>query len=198
MASVRAINVPGYGEIALGDWVDDYLWGTAEVDNGQTTDLQVFTSGRGQQKPGGSGTNSDFDVYVPEPGRMPTGWEMLVFAIGVEIDFAADLAEHQSLQGTLLHEFWILGKVYSQGHLAYYPLGGGISAAVATGNAVDFLAINNGVPAAGARKQYIVPHKIASGEAFFSKLRFPGGAPVLTASRNIAVVLSGLIKRSVQ
>jgi len=94
----------------------------------------------------------------------------------------------------LLHEFWILGKVYSQGPLSFYPAGGGITGATslnATGTWV------NGVAAMGAAKQFLVPHKIGSGEAFFSKLRFPTAAS-LAGTQDVRVVLSGLLKRSVQ
>lgn len=198
MASVRAIQVPGLGEIALGDWVDDHLWATANVSTTQSSDLQVFTSGRGQQKPGTTSTATDYEVYVPEPGRMPTGWEMLVFSIRLETVATVSAADIQNLENTLLHEFWILGKVYSQGPMSFYPAGGGVSGAVSTtANATTTATWVNGVPAQGAAKQFLVPHKIGSGEAFFSKLRFPTAAS-LSGTRDVRVVLAGLLKRSVQ
>lgn len=198
MASVRAIQVPGLGEIALGDWVDDHMWGTAQIGTAQSADLQVFTSGRGQQKPGTTSTNTDYDVFVPEPGRMPTGWEMLVFSIRLEVVANINNADILNLQQTLLHEFWILSKCYSQGPMSFYPAGGGNAGAVSTtANATTTASWTNGVPAQGAAKQFLVPHKIGSGEAFFSKIRFPTAAS-LGSTRDVRVVLAGLIKRSVQ
>lgn len=198
MASVRAINVPGIGEVALGDWIDDHLWATGQVGTAQSADLQVFTSGRGQTKPGTSSTATDYDVFVPEPGRMPTGWEMLVFSVRIDLPAAVSAADIQDLQTKLLHEFWILGKAYSQGPLTFYPSGGGIAGAVSTtANATSLQNWNNGVPAIGAARQFLVPHKIGSGEAFYSKLRFPTAAS-LGSARDVRVVLQGLLKRSVQ
>ena len=198
MASVRAINVPGLGEVSLGDWIDDFLWATASVATTQSADLQVFTSGRGQSLPGATTTATDYQVYVPEPGRMPTGWEMLIFSIRIELAPAVSAADIQDFSNRLLHEFWILGKVYSQGPMTLYPAGGGPAGAVSTtSNATTTANWVNGVPAVGATRQFLVPHKIGSGESFFSKLRFPTAASLGTAQA-VRVVLQGLLKRSVQ
>lgn len=198
MASVRAINVPGIGEVQLGDWIDDHLWASASVATTQAADLQVFTSGRGQALPGTTSTATDYEVYVPEPGRMPTGWEMLVFGISVDLPPAITLADIQDLQNRMLLEFWILGKVYSQGPMQLYPGGSGQAGFVSnTSNATAREGYTNGVPAVGAIRQFLVPHKIASGESFFAKIRHPTAAS-LGAARVCRTVLRGLLKRSVQ
>ncbi len=194
MASVRAINVPGIGEVQLGDWIDDHLWATGQAGTNQSADLQIFTSGRGRQLPGTTSTANDYQVYVPEPGRMPTGWEMLVFGISCDFAPAITLADIQDVMNKTLLEFWILGKVYSQAPMQMYPGGGGITG-VTTNNAVASYV--NGVAAVGAVRQFLVPHKIAADESYFCKYRFPA-ALSLGATQNIRTVLRGLIKRSVQ
>lgn len=204
MAVIDSVQLPGLGvKLKLRDYVDDAMFASADVSHGQATDLQVFTASRGQPRPGaGSTLNTDLDTNIIDPGRLPTGWLMYVFGIGIETPANIAASDLQSIMGLLLFELWIVNKAYSEGHLGNYPYGGGMTgSASTTQNDTVIQNWTNGVPAAGARRMLAIPHKIGSGETFFGKIRFPETGPTFAnseAKHKLTVHLFGIIGRGVQ
>lgn len=205
MAVIDQVQLPGLGvKLKLRDYVDDFIFASADVSHNQATDLQLFTAARGQGRPGAAAgvLNTELDTNIIDPGRLPTGWLMYVFSIGIELPSNINANDIQQLMSTTLFELWIVNKAYSEGHLGNYPYGGGISGSVSTTeNDTTIQSWNNGVPAAGAKRMLAIPHKIGSGETFFGKLRYPDGGPQYSAGegrKKITVHLGGVIGRGVQ
>lgn len=203
MAVIEQVALPGVMgpgnkvvALNLDDFIDDWLWATAEFSNADTGDLQLFSASRGQTQPGSTGNNTDLDTNIVDPGRLPTGWQMYIFSIGIEVaTAAATVADHQNIQNGILSELWIVSKSYSEGRVSFFPHGGGI-AGHTTATAATVL--TNGVAAAGARRVMTIPHKIGEHEAFYHKLRLLGTSLTLSGDTNIAVSYTGIIGRSVQ
>lgn len=85
--STTTLTLPDGSTIALADWIDDKLYGSAQFSNGQTSPLEVFSSGRSQPIPGGVRVQTRVDTNIPRNGDtgLPKDWEMLVYGWGIEI-----------------------------------------------------------------------------------------------------------------
>lgn len=72
--------------IALADWIDDQIYSTGQLANGQTTSVDLFSTGRSQQIPGGNRPNTRVDTNVPKQGDngLPMDWEMLIFSLAIK------------------------------------------------------------------------------------------------------------------
>jgi len=82
--STTTLTMPDGSTIALADWIDDKLYGSAQLTNGQTNPLEAFSTGRSQPIPGGVRVQTSVDTNIPRNGDtgLPKDWEMLVYAFG--------------------------------------------------------------------------------------------------------------------
>jgi len=85
--STTTLTLPDGSTIALADWIDDKLYGSAQLTNGQTSPLEIFSTGRSQPIPGGIRVQTGVDTNIPRNGDtgLPKDWEMLVYGWGLMI-----------------------------------------------------------------------------------------------------------------
>lgn len=163
--------------IALSDWIDDKLYGTVELVNGQNNQVIVYSNGRSQPIPGGTRIQTRVDTNVPRNGEtgLPKDWEMLVYGWGLKMpramrannagavvlpDGAGALSDPVSqrtffnLDRVIFFEYRYNDKQYSQGVIQDYPQGGGTN--LVTTNAAREQ-VTNGVPSPRDRVALVLP-----------------------------------------
>jgi hypothetical protein len=165
--------------IQISDWIDDKLYSTVQLNNGQVGPVEAFSAGRSQQIPGGTRTSTRVDTNIPRAGSagLPKDWEMYVYGVGLKMvrvmrgltatptvptlaDGGGALSDPPTLR-TLFNvdrvtylEYIYNGKVYSQGVMQDYPQGHGYN--VFSTNAAFELA-QNGVPSPRDRNAMVLP-----------------------------------------
>lgn len=175
------ITLPDGSTIALADWIDDKIYGSVQLANGQTTPVEAFSSARSQVIPGGTRVQTRVDTNVPRSGDngLPKDWEMLIYGIGIKmvrvmrpgLNGTPVLADGQGAAPTSLSDpatlrtlfnvdrvtffaFEYNAKVYSSGVMQHYPQGHGYS--VFSTNTAFELA-QNGVPSPRDRVALVLP-----------------------------------------
>jgi hypothetical protein len=164
--------IPGYGAVALGDWIDDRNWTMVELQNGDTDTLDAFASGRSQQITGGTRPNSLWDTNVPGNGTsgLPVSWEALWYGFAFEparcvrpagnfstlADFSdpVRLNTFFELDRRVFCRYVYNNKMYSEGHIADYPAGNGPSVTT-TNPATEW--VNNGIASPRDRLAMVLP-----------------------------------------
>lgn len=165
--------------IQISDWIDDKLYSTVQLQNGQSGPVEAFSAGRSQQIPGGTRTSTRVDTNIPRAGSagLPKDWEMYVYSVGLKMtrvergvtatplvpqlaDGGGALSDPPTLR-TLFNvdrvtylEYQYNGKTYSQGVMQNYPQGHGFN--VFSTNAFFELA-QNGVPSPRDRNALVLP-----------------------------------------
>lgn len=165
--------------IQISDWIDDKLYSTVQLANGQNGPVEAFSAGRSQQIPGGTRTSTRVDTNIPRAGSagLPKDWEMYVYSVGAKMtrtmrgptatptvptlaDTGGALSDPPTLR-TLFNvdrvtylEYIYNGKVYSQGVMQNYPQGHGFN--VFSTNAFFELA-QNGIPSPRDRNALVLP-----------------------------------------
>ena len=221
------ITLPNGQSISIEDWIDDKLYSTVQLQNGQTTPVEAFVSGRSQPIPGGSRSSTRVDTNVPRSGDtgLPMSWEMYVYGIGVMMtrvmrtttagtfpvlaDGSGALSNPPSLS-TLFQvdrvtylEFSYNDKRYTYGVIQDYPQGHGFN--VFSTNA-NFELAQNGVPSPRDRNALVLPIWLRENLAY--KLSFsPEAALVINQPASdgqtaltyadVKTYLYGLIRRNV-
>jgi len=168
------IKLPTGHTVALGDWIDDRHWSTAELENGDTTTLQLFSAGRSQQIVGGQRMNTLVDTNIPASGisGLPKSWMFLVYGFAFEFTRAArvtppsttlQLADFSDpirvatffqINRRIFCRYVYNGKMYSEGLIVDYPQGHGMSV-FTTQPATEV--VNNGVPSPRDRLAMVLP-----------------------------------------
>lgn len=171
-------TLPDGRVVAIEDWIDDKLYSTIQLVNGQTTPVEAFVSGRSQPVAGGTRTATRVDTNSPRAGDtgLPMSWEMFVYGIGVMMvrvmrpptgqtspvlaDGSGALSDPPSLR-TLFNvdrvtyvEFDFNDKKYTKGVMQDYPQGHGYN--VFSTNAAFELA-QNGIPSPRDRNALVLP-----------------------------------------
>jgi hypothetical protein len=192
------ITLPNGQTVAISDWIDDKLYSTVQIVNGQTSPVEAFTAGRSQPIPGGTRASTRVDTNVPRNGDsgLPQSWEMYVYGIGVQMvramrpptgqtsptlaDGAGALSDPPTLR-TLFNfdrvtylEFTYNGKVYTYGVTQDYPQGHGYW--VFSTNSAFELA-QNGVPSPRDRNAMVLPIDLRENLGF--KMSFQPEAPIV-------------------
>lgn len=221
------ITLPNGQTVSIEDWIDDKLYSTVQFQNGQTSPVEAFVSGRSQPIPGGTRAATRVDTNVPRSGDtgLPMSWEMYVYGIGVMLtrvmrpatgatqpvlaDGSGALSNPPTLQ-TLFNidrvtylEFIYNDKKYTYGVIQDYPQGHGYS--VFSTNS-SFEIAQNGVTSPRDRNALVLPIWLRENLAY--KLSFSPEAPLVinqTASDNSTALtfadcksyLYGLIRRNV-
>lgn len=205
------MTLPDGSVVQLVDWIDDKLYGSVELENGDATAVEAFSNGRSQPIPGGSRAQTKVDSNVPKNGDsgLPTSWEMLIYSWGIEpvrvmstATIGATSVQPRfstvfGLDRLLYFEFQYNGKAYTSGRLTDYPRGGGIDV---TSTATDFERANNGVPSPRDAVSLVLPVHMREGLGYKGVFQ-PESALSISQSGNtlcdIRVLAKGLIKRSV-
>lgn len=182
--STTTLTLPDGSTIALADWIDDKLYGSAQLMTGQTSPLEIFSTGRSQPIPGGQRVQTGVDTNIPRNGDtgLPKDWEMLVYGWGLMITRVENAASQgypilpdnvpisggdlvTTSQVPLLNTLFQIdrvtmflyeynAKLYTKGVLQDYPTGHGYDL-FTTGTAVEYA--NNGVPSPRDRVSLVLP-----------------------------------------
>lgn len=164
--------------IQISDWIDDKLYSTVQLNNGQNGPVEAFSAGRSQQIPGGTRTSTRVDTNIPRAGSagLNKDWEMYVYSVCLKMtrvmrpqtgqsqpvlaDGSGALSDPPTLR-TLFNvdrvtylEYNYNGKTYSNGVMQNYPQGHGFN--VFSTNAFFELA-QNGVPSPRDRNALVLP-----------------------------------------
>jgi len=221
------LQLPDGSVIALADWIDDKLYGSAQLQNGDTQQIEVFSNGRSQPIPGGTRAQTRVDTNVPRNGDngLPKDWEMLVYGVAIKLvracrpqtgatepvlaDGAGALSDpltHRTsfqIDRILFFEFQYNAKAYTNGTIQNFPTGHGFW--VFSTNAAFEIA-NNGVPSPRDRVALVLPvhmrenlgyKGIFQPEAAIAIAQAASDGGNALAFVDVRVELNGLIKRTV-
>lgn len=221
------IRLPDGSAIQLSDWIDDKLYATVQLTNGQSTPVEAFSAGRSQAVPGGTRTSTRVDTNVPRAGDsgLPKDWEMLIYGIGVMMvrvcraqtgatqpvlaDGTGALSNPPQLQTLFSFDrvtflaFEYNSKIYTAGVAQDYPQGHGYNVFSTNPN---FELAQNGVPSPRDRNALVLP--IHMRENLGYKMTFQPEATIVINQlasdgatnltfADVKVYLYGLIKRTV-
>jgi len=192
------LTLPNGQTVAISDWIDDKLYSTVQLTNGQTSPVEAFTAGRSQPIPGGTRASTRVDTNVPRNGDsgLPQSWGMFVYGIGIKMvrvmrpqtgqsapvlaDGSGALSNPPTLN-TLFQfdrvtylEFTYNGKTYTYGVAQDYPQGHGFH--VFSTNS-SFELAQNGVPSPRDRNAMVLPIELRENLGF--KLSFQPEAPIV-------------------
>jgi len=173
------LSLPDGTTIALADWIDDKLYGSVQITNGQSTSVEAFSNGRSQPIPGGQRVQTRVDTNIPRNGDsgLPKDWEMLIYGIGIKYSRACRPPDGQTqpvladgvgnslsaplqlttmfqIDRVIFFEFRYNDKQYSQGVPQDYPQGHGFSV-FSTNSAFEIS--QNGVPSPRDRVAMVLP-----------------------------------------
>lgn len=224
--STTTLTLPDGTAVALADWIDDKLYGTVQLQTGQSTPVEAFSSGRSQAIPGGARVQTRVDTNIPRNGDsgLPKDWEMLVYGWGLKMtrvmranaagnivlaDDGVSLSDPARLNTLfqvdrvtfLAYEY--NAKIYTSGVMQDYPQGHGFN--VFSTN-TSFELAQNGIPSPRDRVALVLP--VHERENLGYKMQFQPEAALVIAqpASDGGVVLSfvdiktykyGLIKRTV-
>lgn len=221
------LRLPDGTAIQLSDWIDDKLYATVQISNGQSTPVEAFSAGRSQAIPGGTRTSTRVDTNVPRAGDggLPKDWEMLIYGIGIKMvrverpqtggtqpvlaDGTGALSNPPTLQ-TLFNfdrvtflAFEYNSKLYTTGVMQDYPQGHGYN--VFSTNPAFELA-QNGVPSPRDRNALVLPIHMRENLGYKMIFQPEGGITINQAASDgstnltfadVKTYLYGLIKRTV-
>lgn len=172
------LKLPDGSVIALADWIDDKLYGSIELGNGDTGQIEAFSNGRSQPIPGGNRSQTRVDTNVPRNGDngLPKDWEALIYGWGIKFsrfmrpptggqhpvlaDTGGALSDPPILRSVFdidrvtFFAYEYNGKIYTSGVIQDYPTGHGFS--VFSTNPAFELA-NNGIPSPRDRVALVLP-----------------------------------------
>jgi len=220
------ITLPNGQTVSIEDWIDDKLYSTVQLVNGQTSPVEAFVSGRSTPIPGGTRASTRVDTNVPRSGDtgLPMSWEMYIYGIGIKMvrvmratsggsvvlaDGSGALSNPPQLV-TLFNvdrvtylEFSYNDKKYTYGVMQDYPQGHGYN--VFSTNS-SFELAQNGIPSPRDRNALVLPIWLRENLAY--KMSFSPEAPLVIsqpASDNgtaltfadVKTYLYGLIRRNV-
>jgi len=186
--------------ISLADWIDDRVFSTIQLSNGQSGSLECFGAGLSQQIPGGTRTLTSADTNLQRPGSngLPQAYELLVFSIGIDFVRACRPQTGQAQpvfgdgSGALSEplrnatffginrltniQFKYREKTYAEGVPVNFPNGRGAWINVTTS---DFEVVNNGRPDPRSRNSMVLPIRLQENLSF--KLVFAPQSPLIIA-----------------
>ncbi|KKM65343.1 hypothetical protein LCGC14_1492270 [marine sediment metagenome] len=171
------ITLPDGTSVAISDWIDDKLYGTVQLNNGQTNQIIVFSNGRSQPIPGGTRIQTRVDTNVPRSGEvgLPKDYEMLVYGWGFQfvramranaggaivladdgVAFSDPVSQRTyfGIDRSLFFEYKYNDKMYTAGTIQDYPQGSGMN--LVTTNAAREQ-VTNGIPSPRDRVALILP-----------------------------------------
>lgn len=171
-------TMPNGQVLSIEDWIDDKLYSTVQLANGQSQAVEAFTVGRGLQISGGSRTTTRVDTNVPRGGEngLPLAWEMFVYGLGIKItrlcrpqtgqtqpvlsDGNGALSDPPQLQALFNVDrltyinFFYNTRDYTVGVLQDYPQGHGFSYFTTIANSE---LAQNGIPSPRDRNALVLP-----------------------------------------
>ncbi|KKN61364.1 hypothetical protein LCGC14_0522960 [marine sediment metagenome] len=172
------ITLPDGRTVALSDWIDDKLYGSIQLVNGQTNEVMAFSNGRSQPIPNGTRVQTRVDTNVPRAGEagLPKDWEMYVYGWGIKLVRAmrppsgatqpvladgngalsdpVDQRTYFNLDRVIFFQYRYNNKAYTDGVMQDYPQGGGLN--LVTTNAAREQ-VTNGIPSPRDRVALVIP-----------------------------------------
>jgi len=220
------ITLPDGTSVAISDWIDDKLYGTVQLNNGQTNQIIVFSNGRSQPIPGGTRIQTRVDTNVPRSGEvgLPKDYEMLVYGWGFQfvramranaggaivladdgVAFSDPVSQRTyfGIDRSLFFEYKYNDKMYTAGTIQDYPQGSGMN--LVTTNAAREQ-VTNGIPSPRDRVALILPVHERESLSFQGILTPEAPVPITQPASDGGLVLGfvdlklrkfGLIKRPV-
>ena len=220
------ITLPDGTTVALSDWIDDKLYGTVQLVNGQTNEIIAYSNGRSQPIPGGTRIQTRADTNIPRNGEtgLPKDWEMLVYGWGWKFvrtmranaagavvlpDGAGALSDPPDqrtffdVDRVTFFEYRYNDKQYTQGTMQEYPQGHGIN--LVTTNAAREQ-VTNGIPSPRDRVALVLPVHERENLSFQGKLQPEAALAIAQPASDGGLVLGfldvklykfGMIKRTV-
>lgn len=220
-------TLPDGRTVQVEDWIDDKLYSTVQMQNGQTTPNDAFTNGRSQPINGGTRTSTRVDNNLSRAGDtgLSMSWEVYIYGIGIKMvrvmrpatnqvnpqlpDSNGALSDPPTLR-TLFGvdrvtfiEFKYNEKTYTSGVFQDYPQGHGFN--VFSTNA-NFELAQNGVPSPRDRNALVLPiwmrENIAYRLSMFPEAPLVINQPASDGGDNlqfadVKAYLYGLVKRNV-
>mgnify|MGYP001592712906 FL=1 len=188
------VSLPGIDrQFRLDEWVHGRIFSTVRYGANQSATVNAYSYIQGQTVPDGGSSATERDTNMPEPARLPVGWEALIFSHQIEPAVAITLADIQDVQTKALYTLKVGRNVVYEAPLSRLPAGGGVSL-VTTANATS--QVNNGNPEPGARASFLIPVNLREMKTFSTQSIFPS-ALSLAAVRLFTHYLEGLIKRPI-
>ena len=192
--STTTITFPDGTTLALGDWVEDRLFGSCQLNDGDAGSLEIFSAGRSQQIPGGRRNQSDIDTNLPRAGSngLQKDYRMLVYSIctrfvraergqtvsgDVTLNDNAVLGSYSDplqlrtlflLERLVALDFKYNGKSQNMGTAFDYPQGGG---AYVFASATAFEYAQNGAPSPRDRVAMAIPIDMKEGLIFTLEIK---------------------------
>jgi len=190
--STTTITFPDGTTLALGDWVEDRLFGSCQLNNGDAGSLEIFSAGRSQQIPGGRRNQSDIDTNLPRAGSngLQKDYRMLVYSIctrfvracrGQTVSGDVVLADVNgaysdplklrtlfNIERLVALDFKYNGKSQNMGTAFDYPQGGGAYVFAAT---TAFEYAQNGAPSPRDRVAMAIPIDMKEGLIFTLEIK---------------------------
>lgn len=165
--------------IQVSDWIDDQIYSTVQLTNGQTSSVEGFSASRSQTVPGGARASTRVDTNLPRPGSngLQLAWEMYIYSLNVFVvrvmraptaaataptlaDTGGALSNPPTLntlfqidRSTAL-SFTYNNKVYTEGVIQNYPQGHGYQVFSTNGT---FEYAQNGVASPRDRNALVLP-----------------------------------------
>lgn len=212
--------------LAIEDWIDDKLYSTVQLSNGQNSQVEAFTLGRGQAISGGSRPTTRVDTNVPRAGDsgLPLAWEMFIYGLGLKatricraqtgqsqpvladgsgaLSDPAQLVTLFNVDRMMFVTFFYNTRNYTEGVMQDYPQGHGFSV-FSTNPAFEIA--QNGIPSPRDRNALVLPIWLRE-NIIYKVILSPEGPLVINqlasdGSTNLTfmdlkVYAYGLIKRS--
>ena len=193
---INTVTVAGLGPLELGDYVHSSLRSTVQFATTQAATLNFFQNSIGSTMQGTASTAlTSYDTNIPDQGKLPPGWQALIFFMSVYPAPAIVLGDIRDIQNKALFKL-ILGttdKVSDDGAAYRYPAGGGVYGVSDLTSVENW---TNGLPSSGARTPYAIPHSIKELIPFRCEVSF-ASALATAAVRNYQVSLEGIIRKPV-
>lgn len=168
-------TLPDGTTVALGDWIDNWLYGTIQLVNGQTNQLVAFSNGRAQPIPGGTRIQTRVDTNIPRAGDagLPKDWRFLVYALAIKMvratrgaapltnpanlaSFSDPIAQRTffEIDRVTFFEYRYNDKHFAQGTCQEYPQGSGLNLVTTNPSREQ---VTNGVPSPRDRASMVLP-----------------------------------------
>jgi hypothetical protein len=188
------VQLPGLGRsFRLDEWVHGRLFSAVNYTTGQAATIDAFSYIRGQTLPDTGGTSDERHTNMPEAGRLPNGWEALIFSHQIAPPNDIDDADYRDIDTKAVYVLRVGRSAVYESHLRKLPGGGGMSI-VSSNNATE--QVQNGPPSPRDQAAFLIPVHVRENKNFAVENRFPATLS-LGSARIVHHYLEGLIKRPI-
>lgn len=138
------------------------------------------------------------DTNMQVSKKLPSGWKMAVWKVGIAIANGADLADAKNILDNGYFGFERDNRTILEGPVFCFPSGYGLSGAASTTNTSTTVSLQaNGLPAPGLISPLSVPIVLDGDNTFEAKIKYYD-AVTLTAATYVYVLLWGWIQKPIR